>query len=176
MSKPLFRCILWWLALAGNPLHGAAQQVYALPGHWVDDRAQAFALASLNGHDTVLTMAYGACRRICSTSLRVMQQAQALADQRHAELNFVVVSLDPKEDRPGDWAAFRAEHGLQRANWTFLTGDDASTRALAARLGVRYWRYDNHTMHDYKIVRLDARGHVTHSLNSFDDDPAGLLP
>jgi cytochrome oxidase Cu insertion factor (SCO1/SenC/PrrC family) len=162
------------LALAGRS--ALAQEIYRLPAAWSDDRGQAFALKELQGSWTALTMAYGACRRICSTSLRSLEQVQALADKGGVALNFVVVSLDPTEDKPADWAAFRQERKLTRPNWRFLSGDTAGTQALAQRLGVRYWRYGEHTMHDFRVVLINPQGQVVRSLGSFDDPVERLLP
>jgi protein SCO1/2 len=161
------------LGLLGGAM---AQDVYRAPGRWLDDRGATFELASLKGTPTVLTMAYGACRRICSTSLRAMEQVQALADQRHLAVNFVVIGLDPTQDKPADWAAFRADRKLGRPNWIFLTGDEDSTREAAQRLGVHYWRIGEHTMHDFKIVLLSPAGKITRSMEAFDDSPDLLLP
>lgn len=153
-----------------------AQSVLRTQGLWLDDRAQPFDMASLEGGSTVLTMAYGACRRICSTSLRIMENVQALADQRHVALRFVVVGLDPSQDKPADWAAFRTERKLERPNWYFLSGDEAATRRFANRLGVHYWRYGEHTVHDFKIVLLSPDGKMLRSIETFDDKLALLLP
>jgi protein SCO1 len=159
-----------WLGLA------SAQDMYRGGGHWLDDQGRPYQLESLYGTPTVITMAYGACRRVCSTSLRILEQAQALADSRHLSVNFVVVGLDPQADRPEDWAAFRAEHKLARANWQFLSGDEVSTRQLARRLGVRYWRYGEHTLHDLRIVLLSQQGLALRSVEAFDQDVQTLLP
>jgi cytochrome oxidase Cu insertion factor (SCO1/SenC/PrrC family) len=123
-----------------------------------------------------MTMAYGACRRVCSTSLRVLQSVQALADERQLSLSFVVVGLDPDQDKPADWAEFRRDRALMRANWRFLSGDEASTRRLAQSLGVRYWRYGEHTMHDFRVVLLSPEGQLVRSMQAFDESPLLLLP
>jgi protein SCO1 len=154
----------------------AAQDIYRPAGHWRDDQGRPFRLESLYGAPTVITLAYGACRRVCSTSLRMMERLQALADSRQVGLNFVVVSIDPQADRPKDWADFRAERKLMRSNWIFLTGDESSTRQLAQRLGVRYWRYGEHTMHDLRIVLLSAQAHPLRSIEAYDQDIETLLP
>lgn len=153
-----------------------AQDLYRTQGRWSDDQAGPFQLESLRGSFTVLTMAYGACRRICSTSVRLMQSVQALADERRLSLNFVVVGLDPDQDKPEDWADFRAGRKLMRSNWNFLSGDAPSTRQLAAMLGVRYWRYGEHTMHDFKVVLLSPEGRLVRSLDAFDQSVLLLLP
>jgi len=168
------------LALLAMPvLPGAAQAadaLYRTGGPWLDDRNARFDLAALQGGWTVMTMAYGACRRICSTSLRVMQQVQALADSRGRALNFVVLGLDPSQDTPADWAAFRAEHKLKRPNWYFLTGDAAATRQMADRLGIQFWRYGEHTMHDFRIALVSPQGELARAIVAFDQPAAMLLP
>ena len=162
-------------AVAMSPL-ARAQDVYSAPGRWLDDHSQVFKLESLHGEFAVATMAYGACRRVCSTSLRVMEQLQALSDARHLSINFVVVGLDPSEDTPQDWASLRTFRKLTRPNWQFLSGDEQSTRQMAQQLGVHYWRYGEHTMHDFRIVLLSPQGQVLRAINAFDDDLAALLP
>jgi cytochrome oxidase Cu insertion factor (SCO1/SenC/PrrC family) len=167
-------CCAAALAGAGGGLR--AQEVYRLPSHWLDDQARPYELSTLQGRWTVLTMAYGACRRICSTSLRLMENLQVMADEKAVALDFVVVGLDPAQDKPADWAALRATRKLLRPNWHFLSGDEAATGALAQRLGVRYWRYGEHTVHDFKIVLVAPDGRVQRSLVHFNGELSTLLP
>lgn len=167
--------VLTMFALA-KPTAANAQEIYAAPGPWLDDRAQPFEWQALRGRVTVLTMAYGACRQVCSTSLRVMQDLQAVADKRGLSLSFVVVGLDSSQDTPLDWAAFRVQRKLTRDNWKFVTGTPAATRQLARWLGLRYWRYGEHTVHDFKIVTLSEQGQLLRSIAKFDDAAATLLP
>ena len=163
-------------AAATGATRAASMDVYQAPGHWVDDRGQPFRLDSLHGRPGIVTMAYGACRRVCSTSLRVMEHLQALCDAQHLPMNFVVFGLDPMEDTPRDWADFRAFRKLDRANWQFLSADDHAVSEIAQRLGVHYWRYGEHVMHDFRILRMSADGRVLHAMTAFDEDAAAMLP
>jgi protein SCO1/2 len=178
MSRRSFQLpsVLAALVLFAGLGSACAQDIYRTGGRWLDDQARVYRLEELRGTPTVVTMAYGACRRVCSTSLRVLERLQALADERHTTVNIVVVGLDPGQDRPADWAEYRAERKLNRPNWQFLSGDEASTRHLASRLGVRYWRYGEHTMHDFRIVLLSAQGLTVRSMDQFDQELALLLP
>lgn len=143
---------------------------------WLDDQSHSYSLLALRGTPAVMTLAYGACRRVCSGSLRVMEQVQALADQRHVALNFVVVGLNAAEDKPADWAQLRLERHLSRPNWQFLSGPDPAIRRLAQRLGVRYWHYGEHTMHDFRIVLLSADGAIVRTMDAVDQPLERLLP
>lgn len=162
------------VAGAAVPAHG--EGVYLAPGPWLDDTAHVFPLAALNGTYTVVTMAYGACQRVCSTSVRRIEELHDLAERRHIAVNFVVFGLDPDEDRPQDWAAFRAERHLSYRNLQFLSGSPGAVRRLANSLGVRYWRYDGHTLHDFRMVLLSPSGHIVRSIDRFDGDISALLP
>jgi protein SCO1 len=177
MSRFFHLWVVAALALGANGLHAQGLNgVYGASARWLDDRSQTFDMQTLQGHWTVLTMAYGACRRICSTSLRTLEAVQALADTNKQALNFVVVGLDPSQDKPADWAEMRKERRMTRSNWHFLSGDAEGTRALAQRLGVRYWRYGEHTMHDFRILLINPQGQVIRSLDSFADPASRLLP
>jgi protein SCO1 len=154
----------------------SAQDLYRSTGHWVDDQARAYRLDSLHGQFTVATLAYGACRRVCSASLRLMQRVQSLADERGLALTFVVIGLDPTQDKPADWAELRRDRALTRSNWQFLSGDADAVRGVAHHLGVRYWRYGEHTMHDFRIALLSPDGRVLRSVDAFDGDLTRLLP
>jgi protein SCO1 len=171
-SRALPCAAVLWLASAG----AFAQDVFAASGPWRDDTNREFRAESLRGTPTVVGMAYGACRRVCSASLRTLEQLQARADARGVALNFVVIGLDPSQDRPADWAALRAEHKLQRGNWQFLSGNAAAVARIAQRLGVRYWRYGEHTMHDFRLVLVSGEGRIQASLSAPDQDLAALLP
>ena len=112
----------------------------------------------------------------CSTSVRRVRELHELAEHKQLALNFVVVGLDPAADKPSDWALFRAEEHLTTSDFRFLSGDPAAIQRLASWLGVRYWRYGQHTMHDFRIVLVSPTGRIVRSVDHFDDDIASLLP
>lgn len=161
--------------LATLRAHAAAPGAYSLGLGFVDDHGRSRALSEWQGRPVVLAMAYGACKRICSTTLRRLELLQQAAQQKGVALDFVVVSLDPSQDRPEDWAEYRRLRGLVGPNWCFLTGTSDATRRLAAFLGVRYWPYDGHVMHDFRIVRLAQDGSIAQALRWADDDLSRLL-
>lgn len=149
--------------------------IYALPVVWQDDQGQVMRLADLGGLPLIITMAYGTCRKVCSTSIRRMEEVQALADERKIAMNFVVVSLDPTSDTPREWQAFRRAKKLERANWHFIRGRAQDTRLLARLLGIGYWVYDDHVVHDFRVLRIDEQGEIAAALNFADDAPATLI-
>ena len=183
MTEPQLtrRMLLGGLASLGWPAHAASaesaaasQDLWALSGNWEDDQERQVTMAQWAGRPALLTMAYGSCRRICSTSLRLLQQAQQDADARNLELSVIVVSLDPKSDTPAAWREFRTEHRLQRTNWHFLGGKAALTRRVADMLEMKYWVYDDHVLHDLRIAAVNATGHIVARID-WVDEPARRL-
>lgn len=108
----------------------------------------------------ILLMSYGARKKICSTSIFRMQQMQTIVDRCKVDVQFVVVGLDPKNDRPKDWRQFSNDRKLNCANWFFLSGSANDIKSLAGNLSVNYWIYQDHVAHDFVIVLLDANGNI----------------
>ncbi|MYM38751.1 SCO family protein [Duganella qianjiadongensis] len=171
----------WRHWLAGAVLGAcalAAQAVgllYQMPYRWVDTDGQSLKLSQYQGKPVVLTLAYGACKKICSSSIYAMEQMQVLADRHKTELQFVIVSLDPEQDTPADWRELRKTRKLQRPNWNVLSGSVADTRALAAALGITVWRYHDHVLHDFGIALLDANGNIVRTMRHYDDSIPAFL-
>lgn len=178
-SRVTRRTVLGSLAALGLPAHAVPARpdvpaLWRLPGLWEDDQGQRVTMSDLAGRPALLTMAYGSCRRVCSTSLRLLVQAQQQADARGLALSVIVVSLDPRVDTPAAWRQFRLERGLQRPNWHFLEGAPALVQRVADLLEMKYWIYDDHVLHDLRIAAVDAAGHIVERID-WVDEPARRL-
>jgi protein SCO1/2 len=134
--------------------------LYRAPLQWTDDTGRNVALADWKGGPVIITMAYSSCRRTCSSTLIRLQEIQRVLDAKGRSAQFVVVTYDPETDDPQTWAQYRRTRNLTRPNWHFLTGSRADTRRIARLLGLDFWMYDNHVMHDFKIIVLDGNGAV----------------
>ena len=108
--------------------------------------------------------------------MRRLEELQALADRDAIKVNFVVVSLDPRSDTPEAWQDYRKWRKLERENWSFLSGNAVNTHALAGQLGISYWMYQDHVVHDFGITLLDAEGNVIRKLKWADSALEGFLP
>jgi cytochrome oxidase Cu insertion factor (SCO1/SenC/PrrC family) len=153
----------------------AATSAYALNLHFTDDQGAPRELAEWHGRAVILTMGYGACRSVCSSTLRTLEELQADADRRGVAIDVIVASIDPGEDTPQAWAQYRKARKLTRANWSFLSGSPGDARRLARFIGLRYWRYDEHLMHDFRIVRLAADGSIGAMLDWDQRDTSRLF-
>lgn len=172
---------LIWSAAAGVSLarpsagHAQGPGLWPLLSRWTDDHGRPVGARSWDAPGYVVTLAYGACRRICSSSLRFTEQVLAQSAQSGQPLQAIVLGLDAQEDRPQDWRALREVRRWDEARWHLLSADESQVRQVAAFLGVRIWRYDSHWMHDYQVMRVDGQGRVARKVTRFDERPEDLL-
>jgi len=143
-----------WPAAAG----ASAIRLAELPAAWTDDSGQAFDLHTLEGHAVVLTMAYATCHRVCPMTIRRLQQVQREYDLRGTRAEFVVIGYDPDNDDAAAWRQYRRSRHLTRNNWHFLIGTRAAVEQAARQLGFEFWRYDQHVVHDSRVLYFDERG------------------
>ena len=139
---------------------GGATRLEQLPQSWHDDEGRSVALAAHAGHRVVLTMAYANCHRICPATIAALRRLQHSLDERGETADFLIVGYDPEHDDAAAWHHYRLLHGLTRANWFFLGGTHDDTARLARELGFEFWKYDEHVMHESRVVVFDAHGVV----------------
>ncbi len=160
-AAPALIAVLTLLALQAVPspaAQGSLASLGVLPSGWVDDLGRPFDLRTLQGHSVVLTMAYATCHRVCPLTMRRLQQMQRELDERGRSAEFLVIGYDPEHDDAAAWHQYRATRHLTRDNWHFLTGTRSEVEQTARRLGFGFWLYDQHVMHDLRIVRFDEHG------------------
>jgi len=134
-----------------------------LPYDWQDEHGEASRLSQWSGKTVLLTMAYPTCRQTCSYALHRLEELQQSADRAGTPIEVVVISYDPKIS-PGTWSIYRRHHHLDRTNWHFLSGSTATTQQFAKALQFPYWLYDEHLVHDFKILLIGPDGQIAKTL------------
>jgi cytochrome oxidase Cu insertion factor (SCO1/SenC/PrrC family) len=154
--------VLSLLLLSTAGVHGAVPVAFTLrdqlPHSWQADHGEMLHLDEFKGRRLVFTMAYSTCHRICPAAITRLGELQRDFDASATSAEFFVVSYDPANDDPATWRRYRKSHRLSRDNWHFLTGTPEATAQLARQLGFEFWNYDEHVIHDYRIVVLGADG------------------
>jgi cytochrome oxidase Cu insertion factor (SCO1/SenC/PrrC family) len=141
-----------------------------LPQQWLDEQGRALELRDLIGRRVILSMAYTQCHHTCPATLHQLLRIQSVLDARGEQATFVVIGYDPDNDNPASWRQYRNSRGLERSNWHFLSGSHDNIRRLARQLGFEFWIYDEHVLHDPRIVVFDARGLLSASFTSATRD------
>lgn len=154
-----FLLLLILPALCPSLAPGAPEiRLAELPGHWTDDRGHPFDLRTLEGHAVVLTMAYATCHRVCPMTVRRLERVQRDYDRRGTRAEFLVIGYDPDNDDVAAWRQYRQSRHLTRSNWHFLIGTRESVERTARQLGFEFWKYDQHVVHDSRVLYFDEHG------------------
>jgi len=137
---------------------------------------------ALGGKPVVLNLAYYECPMLCTLVTNgLLASLRTLSFDVGKEFRVVTLSIDPRET-PELAAAKKksvlAEYGRAdaAAGWSFLTGDEASIRALADAVGFRY-RYDERNdvyAHAAGILVLTPEGKVARYFYGIDFAPRDL--
>ncbi|MBV8858339.1 MAG: SCO family protein [Acidobacteria bacterium] len=134
------------------------------------------------GRPVALTLVYYECPMLCNQVLNGAVGAfQALSFTAGKEFEVVTVSFDPREGP--DLAAEKKETYLRRykregaeEGWHFLTGDEASIKALADAVGFRYaWDDESQQFaHASALMVATPGGKLSHYFYGIDYAPRDL--
>jgi protein SCO1 len=112
-----------------------------------EDGAEVKLSSCFRGRPVVLSLVYFECPMLCTLVLNDQVRAlRALPLELGRDYDVLTVSIDPSETaelardkKRGYVATYDKDAGAeQHAAWRFLTGDEASIRALADSVGFRY--------------------------------------
>ena len=118
-----------------------------------DQEGWAVTAASLRGSPLVVAFMFTRCPTICPRITASMRGLQASAKAAKLPLKLLSISVDPETDTPEVLKSYAGKHGVDLANWLFLSGDMESTKATV--------------IEGFKIA-LERRANA-------DVDPAGII-
>jgi protein SCO1/2 len=128
-----------------------------------DAAGMPFELARLRGKVVVVSFVYTTCNGVCPATthnLYRVQQALREAGLWGGDVQFVSISLDPRNDTPEVLARYAEIYGCDPAAWHFLTGEPAQVEAVLAAWDMWARRNDQGVLdHPSRIFLLDPKGH-----------------
>jgi protein SCO1/2 len=165
--------LVLFVFLATFEASGETANVYEVGGAWRDEGGHGFSLSSLRGKRTVFALFYSSCKTICPMTVKSLKTIEkAVAGSK--DLQFVLVTIDPKADGPKQLADFATTQHLQ--GWKILTGRPEDTKALAIALGLGFeekrGNVDLHQMHSKSLVVIKESGQRAGALPLFDFEMA----
>lgn len=169
--------------VASGPVIAAAPGA-ALPGNSIyqlrplltDQDGQPFDLGSLRGQPVLASMFYSSCQMVCPLIFETIQQTlAALRPAERERFRVLMVSFDPARDSVAVLKRTAEAHGCGE-RWTLARGDEATSRKVAALLGVQYRRLaDGEFNHSSNIDLLDGEGRIASRTSTLGAvDPAFL--
>lgn len=150
--------------------------IYNLKSSLLDSEGKKATLEELRGQPVVISMAYTSCAYACPLIISHMQRLEkALLSQGKKNVRFVLVSFDPKKDKPEVIKRYSEKRKLS-AQWKFYTSSsDKAPREIANLLGIKYKRIDDTDFdHSFIISVLNAEGVIQGQLSGADKNPEDL--
>ena len=128
---------------------------------------RAVRLADLRGNAVVLNFVYTSCPDICPLHAERIAETQHLVNDTPVRdrVAFLTVTTDPSNDTPDVMRYYGPAHGLDPANWTFLTTaqdePEDATRKLAEAYGHKFAKTeDGYQMHGIVTHVIDTHGRL----------------
>lgn len=145
------------LATAATP----GDSIYKLPATLTDAEGKPFELASLQGTPVLASMFYSSCDMVCPMIFETVHATlRALPAADRNNVRVLMVSFDPERDTPAVLKKTAASHSCD-SRWTLACADAATTRKVAAVLGVQYRRISNGEFnHSSTLELLDRQGRI----------------
>ncbi len=138
-------------------------------------------LRDYRGKVVILNFIYTKCPDVCPLhSEKIAQiQKQTNISPMKDQVAFLTISTDPRNDTPKVMKEFGGQHGLDPANWTFLTTLPSqpigTTRQLAAAYGLKFTTMpDGMQMHGAVTHLIDQEGRLRARFHSLRFSPVNV--
>lgn len=155
----------------------------AAPDFTLQDAAgRTVALADFRDKVVVLHFIYTNCPDVCPLHAERIAEIQRMVNQTpmKEQVRFVTITTDPKHDTAEVLRDYGQAHGLDAANWVFLTSGqdqpDDTTRRLAEAYGLKFTKTDDgYQMHAVVTHVIDQDGQLRARFHGLKFEPVNLV-
>lgn len=147
-----------------------------------DASGRSVSLADFRGKVVVLHFIYTHCPDVCPLHAERIAEIQSLVNQSPMKqlVEFITITTDPKRDRGDVLNEYGRTHGLDPANWVFLTTKpdqpEDLTRQLAKQFGHRFDKTeDGYQTHGIITHVIDKEGHWRANFHGLKFEPSNLV-
>ena len=159
--------------IKGGPAPGFALQ---------DSAGTPVSLTDLRGKVVVLHFIFAGCPDVCPLHADRIARIQEMINitPMRDQVAFVTITTDPARDKPEVLKAYGQAHGLDPANWTFLTSGPGSpedtTRKLAEQFGHTFTPTDDGLqLHSVVTHVIDRDGMLRANFHGLRFEPTNLV-
>ena len=128
----------------------------------LDREGRPVRLSAYRGKPLLVSFIYTGCFTVCPTQTRTLAEAVAGLDRMvgPGQFNVVSVGFNQPFDDPGAMRSFARQHGIDRANWEFLSPPRDTVRALTEAFGFSYVATPAGFDHLVGVTVVDAEGRI----------------
>lgn len=148
--------------------------VYQLESVWKTEAGDKIVLNDLKGKKQIMAMVFTTCTYACPLIVNDMKKIES--QLKRNDVNFLLISIDPKRDTPEALKKYAENNKLDLKKWKLLTADENSVNELAAVLGFKYKQEpDGSFSHSNIINVLNEKGEVAYRHFGLNQDVKDVL-
>lgn len=138
--------------------------IFNLTSNWHTEEGKEIQLKSLKGKVLVVVMIYTSCKAACPRLVADMRNIEKkIPSKLKDKVQYILVSIDPKNDKPQKLKEFAKANLMDDEKWTFLQGNESSVREFANVLAMKYKEISPMDFsHSNIITVFDQQGVLTH--------------
>jgi protein SCO1/2 len=147
-----------------------------------DADGRVFRLADFQGKVVILHFIYTNCPDVCPLHAERIAQIQSMVKQGHMQdrVQFITITTDPSRDTTDVMREYGKAHGLDPANWLFLTtttdAPEDATRRLAESFGHKFTKEEEgYQMHGIVTHVIDREGRWRGNFHGLQFEPVNMV-
>lgn len=143
----------------------------------VNRKGERVRLSDYRGKPLLVSLVYTSCYHSCSVFTRYLGGIVDVAREALGADSFSVVTIgfDAANDTPVRMALYASAQGIDTPNWSFLSGDEETLKALTRELGFTYVASPKGFDHMAQVSVVDADGKVYRQVYGDRFDPPALV-
>ncbi len=135
--------------------------IYRQPGDWINQHGKPVTLQRFEGKAALSGFIYTNCVDTCSLlTLRMKEVELRLPEELRDRVQFMMFSIDPERDTPGQLKLYASRFEANSGNWHFLTAHDSTVHKLAKRFSFSYQKEGSSFIHNDMLALLDREGNL----------------
>ncbi|TMU57662.1 SCO family protein [Flagellimonas algicola] len=140
------------------------ESIFNLTSKWNTEEGNSIELKDLKGKTLVMVMIYTTCKAACPRLVADMRNIEKQIPESFTnDMQYVLVSIDPKTDTPTHLKAFAMENFMDGDHWTFLQGTEMGVREFANVLAVKYKQISPMAFSHSNIISVfNPQGELVH--------------
>lgn len=148
--------------------------VYQLESKWKTEDGKNVTLSNLKGKKQIMAMVFTNCAYACPLIVNDMKKIESQINRD--DINFLLISIDPKRDTPEALMQFAKNNKLDLKRWRLLTGDEGGISELAAVLGFKYKKENDGSFSHSNIINvLNERGEIIYQHSGLNQGVKDVL-
>lgn len=149
--------------------------IYNVSSKWEKQDGKTITLSDMKGKVLVTAMIFTSCKTACPRLTAEMRTiSQKVGKTNPEDIQYVLISIDPKNDTPQVMKAYLDTNKFDEKQWTFIRSNEDDTRELANVMAVKYKEISPIEFSHSNIISVYSKkgtlAYQKEGLDSGDDD------